>query len=203
MSKVLLADCSLLYNIEKEQSDIKRKTSKEILVDSFRELADQKQIDKITIKEITDNCGYSPATFYRQFKDKYDLIAWDYVCRLDDLKSIFDGSEQSWKLLMNELALFFQKERIYMSNLFLHTSGLDAFILYMQERKYEAIIEAIIQKCKKKSKKIDMLVRTYVFGTVQFTCEWILGRINADVNTVAEVYVESLPESIRYLLFHS
>ena len=27
------------------------------------------------MKDITDNCGYSPATFYRQFKDKYDLPA--------------------------------------------------------------------------------------------------------------------------------
>ncbi|MBE5925322.1 MAG: TetR/AcrR family transcriptional regulator [Lachnospiraceae bacterium] len=30
----------------------------------------------IFIKVITENCGYSSATFYRQFKDKYDLIAW-------------------------------------------------------------------------------------------------------------------------------
>ena len=54
---------------------MRRKTSKEILAESFRELADIKPIDKITIKDIVGNCGYSPATFYRQFKDKYDLIA--------------------------------------------------------------------------------------------------------------------------------
>ncbi len=46
-------------------SDMKRKTSKDILAESFRDIA--------------DNCGYSSATFYRQFKDKYDLIAWDYA----------------------------------------------------------------------------------------------------------------------------
>ena len=58
---------------------MKRKTAKEILAESFRELAKSKNIDKITIKDITDNCGYSPATFYRQFRDKYDLIAWEYT----------------------------------------------------------------------------------------------------------------------------
>ena len=46
---------------------MKRKTSKEILAESFREVAEKKNIDKITVKDITDNCGYSPATFYRQF----------------------------------------------------------------------------------------------------------------------------------------
>ncbi|MBQ4417411.1 MAG: TetR family transcriptional regulator, partial [Butyrivibrio sp.] len=38
-----------------------------------------REIDRITIRQITDNCDYSPATFYRHFKDKYDLIAWDYA----------------------------------------------------------------------------------------------------------------------------
>ena len=57
---------------------MKRKTAKEILADSFRELAETRAIDKITIKDITDNCGYSTATYYRQFRDKYDLIAWAY-----------------------------------------------------------------------------------------------------------------------------
>ena len=53
-------------------SDMKRKTAKEILAESFIELAQTKKIDKITVKDITDNCGYSSATFYRQFRDKYD-----------------------------------------------------------------------------------------------------------------------------------
>ena len=58
---------------------MKRKTPKEILTASFQELAAVKSIDKITIQEIVDNCGYSPATFYRNFKDKYDLIAWEHT----------------------------------------------------------------------------------------------------------------------------
>ena len=46
---------------------MKRKRTKELLADSLRELAKGKNVDKITIKEITDNCGYAPATFYRHF----------------------------------------------------------------------------------------------------------------------------------------
>ena len=54
---------------------MKRKTAKEVLSESFREIAERKEADKITVKDITENCGYSPATFYRRFRDKYDLIA--------------------------------------------------------------------------------------------------------------------------------
>ena len=48
---------------------MKRKTARIILAESFREVAKTKPIDKITIRDIVDNCGYSPATFYRQFSD--------------------------------------------------------------------------------------------------------------------------------------
>ena len=58
---------------------MKRKTAKEILAASFQELAEVKSIDKITIRDIVDNCGYSSATFYRNFRDKYDLIAWEHT----------------------------------------------------------------------------------------------------------------------------
>lgn len=44
---------------------MKRKTTKEILAESFHELGELKPIDKITIQDIVDNCGYSPVTFYR------------------------------------------------------------------------------------------------------------------------------------------
>ena len=57
---------------------IQRKTAKELMADSFKELAHKKNIEKITVKDVVENCGYSPATFYRHFRDKYDLIAWDY-----------------------------------------------------------------------------------------------------------------------------
>ena len=61
---------------------MKRKTTKEILAESFLELAQKKRIDKITITDITDNCGMSQPTFYNHFKDKYDLIVWIYTSRV-------------------------------------------------------------------------------------------------------------------------
>ncbi|MBQ3842671.1 MAG: TetR family transcriptional regulator, partial [Ruminiclostridium sp.] len=56
-----------------------RRTTKDILAESFQELAQKKRIDKITITGITNNCGMSQPTFYNHFKDKYDLIVWIYT----------------------------------------------------------------------------------------------------------------------------
>ena len=81
----------------KWRNTMKRKTAKEILAESFREVAETKPIDKITIRVIVDNCGYSPATFYRQFSDKYDLIAWDYVARTTVIIDKVGVDAYQWK----------------------------------------------------------------------------------------------------------
>jgi hypothetical protein len=40
------------------RNTMKSKTAKEILAESLREVAETNQIDKITIRDIVDNCGY-------------------------------------------------------------------------------------------------------------------------------------------------
>ena len=36
----------------------------------------QKQLDKITIRDLTEDCGISRMAFYYHFKDIYDLVEW-------------------------------------------------------------------------------------------------------------------------------
>lgn len=47
-----------------------------LLAESFKELAMQRSIEKITIKEITDGAGVIRPTFYNHFQDKYQLLEW-------------------------------------------------------------------------------------------------------------------------------
>ena len=101
---------------------MKRKTAKEILVESFRELAEKKPADKITVQEIAANCGYSPATFYRHFRDKYDLIAWEYARDVAEIMSRIDGVGYTWRQTLFDGAEYYWQNRTYLKNLFQHTS---------------------------------------------------------------------------------
>ena len=49
---------------------------KVLLADSFKELVQEKPVEKITIKEITDRAGVIRVTFYNHFQDKYELMNW-------------------------------------------------------------------------------------------------------------------------------
>lgn len=182
---------------------MKQKTAKEILADSFLELAESKPVDKITIKDITDNCGYSTATFYRQFKDKYDLIAWTYTRDLERILEKINFDEASWKQTLLHIADYFSDHKEYLANLFLHTEGYDSFIHHMTEIHYNCLKSHILKSgsVEKIDDKTDMTIRVYVLGTVSLSCEWILGQYPCDAKVLAEVYEKTLPLSLVSYLF--
>ncbi len=182
---------------------MKRKTAKDILAESFRELAEDRNIDRIRVKDITENCGYSTATFYRNFRDKYDLIAWDYT---RDIKKILDPSPDSDRTLfriLDDASLYYESHKEYLANLLLHTSGYDSFVRYMTDINYGEVRERIANGSdpKKTGEKTDMTIRAYCLGTVMLTCEWILGRYDVSRETLRDVYIDSLPQKISgYLM---
>ena len=181
---------------------MKRKTSKEVLAESFREIAESKHIDKITVKDITENCGYSSATFYRQFKDKYDLIAWDYTQELKGILSKMDGSKTEWHNALLSIANSFQERKTYLANLILHTSGLESFIANMQEVNFQCLKEVVGKASGHQSMDAlaEMYIRLYVLGTTEFVCEWILGKWEATAEELAMVCEQTFPVPLQKYL---
>lgn len=53
--------------------------TKRALEASLKNLLLQKPLNKITISDITEDCGISRMTFYYHFKDIYDLVEWACV----------------------------------------------------------------------------------------------------------------------------
>ena len=54
-------------------------TTKQNLEASLKKVMLQKPLDKITISDITSDCGISRMAFYYHFKDIYDLVEWSCV----------------------------------------------------------------------------------------------------------------------------
>ena len=182
---------------------MKRKSAKEILAESFRELAEVKTVDKITVPDIISNCGYSKTTFYRLFKDKYDLMAWDYAKSHKEIMNNALENDLEWKTTLHEGALLFNRERDYLKNLLLHTSGYEAFSKYMKELHIESLSNYLlaVSGMKKLDLQTEMYVRTYCQGTVDLICDWIMGMYDISPEELAEVFENSLPVPLhKYLL---
>ena len=182
---------------------MKRKTAREILAESFRELAESKPVDKITVPNIVENCGYSKTTFYRLFKDKYDLMAWDYTTRHQEIMVRTEKADYEWKTTLLEAAFLFNEQRDYLKNLLLHTYGYESFSRYMKQLHFESLSKCVLKSSgmKELDVKTEMYVRTYCQGTVELTCDWIMGAYDVSPEELAEVYENCLPQPLhQYLL---
>lgn len=62
------------------------------LANAMKELLVHTPVDKITVKQIVDQCNVTRPTFYRHFKDKYDLttgiLMYWLRCRLNRWVSV-------------------------------------------------------------------------------------------------------------------
>ena len=181
---------------------MKRKTAKEFLADSFRELAETKNIDKITVQDIVGNCGYSTATFYRHYKDKYDLIAWGYSRDIERILDQVGRDPHSWKHVLEDAADYYACHQGYLASLLLDTTGYDSFVRYMTEINYGSLKNKLLLSygAGELDEKTEMLIRVYCLGTVNLTCEWILGKFSASSAELKEVYELSLPETLKRFL---
>lgn len=59
---------------------------KEQMAASLKRLMTKKNLQKITIQDIADDCNMNRYTFYYHFQDIYDLVSWTFC---EDFKKLF------------------------------------------------------------------------------------------------------------------
>ena len=71
-------------------------TTKQALEESLKHMLLKKPLDKITIRDITEDCGVSRMAFYYHFKDIYDLVEW--AC-IEDASKALQGKKtyETWQ----------------------------------------------------------------------------------------------------------
>ncbi len=87
--------------------------TKKLLMDAFREIAKEKKIHTITVKDITDRATVNRATFYAHFYDKYDIM--DYTLSQTILKNLNDTLDIVSELNAQTLCTIFIKITRYIN----------------------------------------------------------------------------------------
>jgi probable dihydroxyacetone kinase regulator len=88
--------------------------TKRAIANGFKVILQNKPFDKITIGEITTQCGLNRQTFYYHFQDKFDLINWivyqEAILIIRDHLSIENWDQKVLELLsiMKKDAHFYQ-----------------------------------------------------------------------------------------------
>ncbi|MBQ9278193.1 MAG: TetR/AcrR family transcriptional regulator C-terminal domain-containing protein [Lachnospiraceae bacterium] len=178
---------------------MKKKTTKELLADSFLELAEKTPINKITIANIVDNCDVTQPTFYRYFKDKYDMIAWIYAQETGKNISKVGRNGYVFKDTFLDGMRFYDENRKFMVNALKHTSGRDSFLFQMSDMNIRFIENEIKKKLNVSEcpQDLDAVVKMFCYGTNQFLYDWLIEKNDLTYEQVANLMEESIPEVLR------
>ena len=88
--------------------------TKAALEASLKKLLLKKPLDKITINDLTTDCGISRMAFYYHFKDIYDVLEW---IGCNDFKDQLQGQYDSMEKWACDLMEVLQRERSFYEKL--------------------------------------------------------------------------------------
>lgn len=179
-----------------------RKTTKEILADSLKNLSAKKSFNKISVQEITKNSGLTKTTFYNHFRDKYDLVAWIYSTQAEKIMSKLNLNGYTWKDSLNDGINYFFDNKDFLKNLMMNTSGQDSFINYVASFNIKILSDYIkrSKNLKNLPQEIEFHLKIYCYGTVCMICEMLMKDFPIEVENFVKLLENSLPESLKKYL---
>lgn len=116
--------------------------TKKALGESLKKLLAEKPFDKISIKDICEECGMNRNSFYYHFKDKQDLIIWifdfEFLAKVQkrEFKDVFEFFEAVCEY-------FFENKSYYVKAF--EITGQNCFSDYFEEIFHEFCVEYMLK----------------------------------------------------------
>ena len=86
--------------------------TKKALMESLKKLMLQKPLNKITINDLTTDCGISRMAFYYHFRDKFDLVNW--IFDVEYLNHVQIGKNLiGWDSVLHLCNYFYENKDFY------------------------------------------------------------------------------------------
>ena len=149
-------------------------TTKAALEESLKRLLLKKPLDKITITDITTDCGISRMAFYYHFKDIYDLVEWSCV---EDGTKALQGKKtsESWTEGLTQIFEAVLENKPFIMNVYRNVDR-ERIENYLFKLTYDLIVGVVEEKSKglnitEEDKKF--IADFYKYGFVGIMLEWI------------------------------
>lgn len=148
--------------------------TKEALAETLKELLLHKTLDKITVKDVVENCGVNRQTFYYHFQDIYDLLSWLFVQEAE--KTLKENrTHDTWKTGLLQGLSYIREHKKLIVNAY-HSVARENLERYLYNITYDLMMfvieeEAVEMNVSEKDKKF--IADFYKYAFVGLVLEWI------------------------------
>lgn len=171
----------------------------QMIMDATKELMKKKPIDDVSVKEICMVCEISRQTFYKYYKDKYEIPGAIYSRVIRQVLDNFDYSNP-WYFSIAEMMRVMKQDKAYYMNAIKY-AGQNS----LEESMSHYIFSEYINVAKEKNEEeltedIIFAVRYNAYAATHCCLDWIKQGMIEDPYVIAKKIVDCMPEKMRRTL---
>ena len=174
-----------------------KRTEMDILL-ALNRLIARMDMEKITTRKIIDEAKISRATFYRYFKDKYDVLNRNYKELLDSCLRECGGYRELFLLLFRHA----QKEWSDFHRAF-STTGVNSFENYISSYS-RSVVEQITAENRGGqglTAEEELQMDVFCSGISVMYKKWTLGKYDLSATAAADALYAAMPATLRNYWF--
>ncbi|KRK63992.1 TetR family transcriptional regulator [Companilactobacillus tucceti DSM 20183] len=162
-------------------------TTKASLANALMSILKTKPFNKITVKNVVDECGLTRQTFYNHFGDMYELVEW--TCLQAIKESLHDNCDYDhWQKGLYKLMLAIKENSLLVNNM-QRSENRDILVKYI----YKIINNYVITVVEKQSYGLNVsqedksfVAHFYSLAFIATIVEWIKDDMKADPEEISK-----------------
>ena len=177
---------------DEKKPDRRQEKMKYRLAAAMKKCMERMPVEKVTVKEIVEECGTTRQTFYRHFLDKYDLINWYFDKILSESFKHMGTGETVYESLVRKFR-FIEHERLFFDAAFRYDD--QNSLRDHDYRKIHAFYTNMIESRTNEplGSELNFILEMYCRGSVYMTTRWVSGEIECTPEEMAKRLVEAMP----------
>ena len=176
--------------------------TKRALEQSLKNLLQQKPLSKITISDITEDCGISRMTFYYHFKDIYDLVEWacaEDAARALQNKKTYDTWQQGFVQIFHAV----RENKVFVMNVYrcVNREQVEKYLIPLTDQLIMGVITERAAGMTVREADQQFIAQVYSYAFVGIMLDWIRNDMRADpeelVNRLAMVIHGDITQALE------
>lgn len=176
--------------------------TKRALEQSLKNLLLKKPLTKITVGDITDDCGINRMTFYYHFKDIYDLVEWS--C-LEDAKRALDEKKtyDTWQQGLLQIFKAVQENKPFILNVYrcVHREQVEKYLQPLVDQLLLNVINEEAAGITVRDEDKQFIAQVYSYILIGLMLDWIKDDMREDPQQIVEKLSKLIKGSVSVALF--
>lgn len=166
--------------------------TKQLITDTLIKMMKHQDIDNIFVKDIAASANITRQTFYRYFKDKYDVINWNYD---QEIESLFVQTYSIEGLRSNLIIKleYFKKHMEFYKNAYSY-KGQNSLVNHEFIRMYESLARKVECPTATPSDcRLSCSIKFFCYGVINLTIDWLNNSCQVPCLDFAITLIDLMP----------